>query len=167
MQEDHKVEAAIDAALALSELVRRNPKDLLQVFIFSEKVQRIPPWDILNVAMNKGSTDIRAGMRAFRKAVMREKGDKQAYLITDTEPNTEDGAYVGFERAMVGVIQEALRYRENGITLNIIMLGQRPHSREFARVLARKNLGRVLFASPGELEAVLIEDYLRAKGKVG
>ena len=28
-------------------------------------------------------------MQAFRKAVRNEGGSKQAYLITDTEPNTE------------------------------------------------------------------------------
>jgi len=163
MQSGNKMEAAIEASLALSELIRREPKDSLEVFTFAEKVKHVAPWDVVNEVMGKGSTDIRAGMRAFRISARHERGDKQAYLITDAEPNTEDGVYVGFHRAMGGVLQEALHYREDGITLNIIMLDQRSSLKEFARVLARKNLGRVLFTTPYDLGTVIIEDYLKAK----
>lgn len=166
MLSDKKVQAAIEASLALSELVGRDPKDSLKVFAFSEKVKRIPPWDIVNAVAGKGSTDMRAGLMTFRKAVMAEKGDKQAYLITDSEPNSEDGVYIGFEKAMEGVLREAMHYRENDITLNIIMLDQRPQLKEFARILAQKNLGRVIFASPHDLSAVIIEDYLMAKRRL-
>ncbi len=165
MQSDHKLEAAIGASLALSELISQEPKDSLQVFAFSEKAKHVPPWDIVNAVIGKGSTDIRAGMRAFRISARYEKGDKQAYLITDAEPNTEDGQYVGFEKAVSGVLQEALHYREDGITLNIIMLDQRPSLKEFARLLAQKNLGRVIFTVPLDLGTVIIEDYLKAKAK--
>lgn len=169
MESEQKIGAAINASLALSELIRRNPKDSLKAFVFSEEVKEIPSWDIVNSLVARGSTDIRAAMRAFRKAVINEKGDKQAYLITDSEPNTEDGTYVGFERAMGGVLQEAMRYREKGITLNIIMLDERPSLKSFARILARKNLGRVFFTSPQDLGGVIIEDYLstrKERGKV-
>ena len=126
-------------------------------------MKHVAPWDVVNEVMGKGSTDIRAGMRAFRISARHERGDKQAYLITDAEPNTEDGVYVGFQRAISGVLQEALHYRQDGITLNIIMLDQRPSLKEFARGLARKNLGRVLFTTPDDLGTVIIEDYLKAK----
>lgn len=163
MQADSKIEAAMEASLALSELMMRNPKDELRVFIFSAKVEEIRPWDIVNVTMGKGSTDIRMALSTFRKATVCSKGDKQAYLITDAEPNTLDGAYVGFEKAVAEVVQEAVRCRAAGITLNIIMLDQRPALREFARILAQKNVGRILFASPGKLGAVMVEDYLKVK----
>src|SRR4030042_1713551 len=87
MQSDNKLEAAIAASLALSELICREPKDLLKVFTFSEKVRNVPSWEIVNAVAGKGNTDIRAGMRAFRIAARLEKGDKQAYLITDADPN--------------------------------------------------------------------------------
>ncbi|MCS7280467.1 MAG: hypothetical protein NZ583_02400 [Desulfobacterota bacterium] len=158
-----KMNAAIDTSLALAELIKREPKDLLKVYLFSTCVREIPYYDILNVSFAGGSTDIRAAMRAFRKAVANEKGDKQAYLITDTEPNTEDGKYVGFSRAIGGVIQEALYYRQSGITLNIIMLDESYELKEFASILARKNLGRVFFTSPLRLGEMVIEDYLKMK----
>lgn len=163
MEGDYKIQAAINASLALSELIRRDPKDTLKVFVFSESVKEIPSWDIVNSVTSRGSTDIRAALRAFRKAVIHEKGDRQVYLITDSEPNTEEGVYVGFDRAMLGVLHEAQRYREYGITLNIIMLDQRPALKSFARTLAKKNLGRVLFATPTNLGEAIVEDYLRVK----
>jgi uncharacterized protein with von Willebrand factor type A (vWA) domain len=165
MQGGGKIEAAIDASLALAELISRQPKDSLKVCIFADRVIPIATWEIVNQVIGKGSTDIQAVMHAFRRKVIHQKGDKQAYLITDSEPNTEDGIYVGFERAMEGVLKEAQRYRECGITLNIVMLDERPPLQEFARILARKNLGRVFFTSPANLGKAIIEDYLRIRRK--
>ena len=106
-------------------------------------------WDMLNVTLAGGTTDIRAALRRFRTACMGERADKQVYLVTDTEPNCEDGKYMGFEKATLGVLREAIVYQREGITLNIIMLDNTPHLREFASVLAKRNLGRVFFASRG------------------
>lgn len=163
MRSDYKLSAAVETSLALSELIRREPKDSLKTFIFSESVKEIPPWGILNDMMSGGCTDIKAAMRAFRLAVKGEKGDKQAYLITDTEPNTEDGKYIGFDRAAAGVMEEALQYRQEGITLNIVMLDKAAPLRELASMLARSNLGRVFFTSPLKLGQVVLQDYLRVK----
>ena len=160
-----KINAAIDTALALAELIRKEPKDLLKVYLFSNRVREVPYYDILNASFCGGSTDIKGALRAFRKAVSREKGDRQAYLITDTEPNTEEGRYVGFRAAVAGVIQEALYYRQAGITLNIIMLDQTPHLKELASIVAKKNLGRAFFTSSPKLGGVVIEDYLTSKKK--
>ena len=104
-----------------------------------------------------------AALRAFRIAVRNEKGDKQAYLITDAEPTFEDGKQVEPEEAIHGVIEEALRYRQEGITLNIIMLEQSPYLKQIASTLARESLGRVFFTSPLKLGEMVIEDYLKAK----
>jgi len=163
MRRDGKLGAAIEASLALTELIGRDPKDSLKVFSFSDTVKQVPPWSIANAVAGEGSTDMRAGMRRFRTVVRQERGDKQAYLVTDSEPNSEDGRYVGFENAVGGVIREALRYRDEGITLNVIMLSQTPPLMELARQLARMNLGRVVFASPADLSAALVEDYLRGQ----
>lgn len=160
-----KINAAMDTALALAELMKQEPKDLLRVYLFSNTVSEIPYYEILNASFCGGTTDIKAALQAFRKGVSQEKGDKQAYLITDTEPNTEDGRFVGFKAAITGVVQEALYYRQAGITLNIVMLDQTPHLKELASILAKKNLGRAFFTSCANLGELVIEDYLTSKKK--
>ena len=160
-----KIHAAVDISLALSELVRRNSRDKTKLFLFSNQVREMNYWNMLNVAFAGGTTDIRSALRRFRAAAAVERAEKQVYLITDTEPNCEDGKYVGFERATLGVLQEALVYQREGITLNIIMLDNTPHLREFASILAKRNLGRVFFAEPKELGKVIMEDYLRTRKK--
>lgn len=163
MRSGYKLEAAMETALALSELIRREPKDSLKVFVFSVRVKEIPPWGIVNELLSGGFTDIRSAMRDFLKTARNEMGDRQAYLITDTEPNAEDGKYVGFERAAVGVMDEALLYRQHNVGLNIIMLDETPHLKQLASAMARKNLGRVFFTAPHRLGQLVVDDYLRAK----
>ena len=163
MRSNHKLEAAIETALALSELIAREPEDSLRIFVFSERVEEIPAWALVNDVLSSGSTDIRAALRAFRYSVRTETGDKQAYLITDTDPNTESGRFVGFEKAAAGVMEEALCYKQDGVGLNIIMIDETPHLKILASALARKNLGKVFFTSPLELGRVIVEDYLSAK----
>ena len=158
-----KIHAAMDISVGLSELMRRNSRDKMKLFLFSNQVREIPHWDVMNVSFAGGTTDIRGALKRFRTSVAHETADKQVYLITDTEPNCEDGRYVGFEKASLGVIHEAQAYQRDGITLNIIMLDNTPHLREFATLLAKRNLGRVFFAEPKELGRVIVEDYLRAK----
>ena len=162
MKDNEKINAAIETALAFSELLKVNPSDTLKVFTFSDDVEEIKPCDIVNIEC-VGWTDIKVAMKAFRKSVAGEEGDKHAYLITDSEPNYEDGERVGFEKASVGVLEEALRYRDDQITLNIIMLSWTPHLKDFASSLAKKNLGRVFFTTPYSLGEIILEDYLTNK----
>lgn len=158
-----KIFAAIRAALALAELIRKEPQDQLRIYLFSHEVREVSDYDLLNAKFYGGTTDIKSALQAFQKVAVKEKGDKQAYLITDTEPNTENGEYIGFRRAIPGVLEEARRYKEAGITLNVIMLDERPELKELAATLARRNLGRVIFTLPPQLGEVLIKDFLAFK----
>ena len=65
--------------------------------------------------------------------------------------------------AMAGVVEEAMHYRKQEISLNIVMLDNNPFLKRFASTLARKNLGRTFFTYPWKLGEVLIEDYLRSR----
>ena len=160
-----KIHAAMDISLALSEMIRRNPGDRMRLFLFSNRVRQLAYWDVLNMTFSGGTTDIRAALKRFRLSVTGEQADKQVYLITDSEPNSEDGKYIGFEKAALGVIHEATLFKKERITLNIVMLDNTPHLAEFASLLARRNLGRVFFAEPRNLGAVVMEDYLRTRKK--
>jgi len=163
MRENNKLQAAIETTLAMSELITRNSKDCLRTYTFAEKVKEVSPWGIINEVLSGGNTDIRAAMQAFRKAVTHERGDKQAYLITDAEPNTENGKSISFQEAVNGVMDEASYFRKNGIGLNIIMLDETPYLKQVASDLAQKSLGRVIFTSPQGLGKSIILDYFRVK----
>lgn len=164
MSRGGKLEAAVETALALSELIRTQYlEDRLRVFAFSEEVREVEPWELPGIAVPMGYTDIRAALRSYRRAVAFEPGNRQAHLITDSAPNFEDGEYVGFDRALAGVLSEARRYRADGIVLNIVMLDEDQRLREMAKAVARQNLGRVFFTRPGNLGEALVEDYLTYK----
>ena len=160
-----KISAAMGTALALAELIRKEPKDLLKVYLFASDVKEIPYYDVVNAVKCNQSTDITAALKAFRRGAAGESGDKQAYLITDAEANTENGRPVGFGEATQGVLREAVYYRQAGITLNIVLLDETPHLQEFASVLAKSNLGRVIFSSPQHLGEAIVRDYLASKEK--
>jgi len=161
MRDARKLSAAMETAIVLSKLIMREPENSLKVYAFSDEVKQIEPWEIVNKVISGGDTDIRSALSTFRRAIKNETGDKQVYLITDTEPNLEDGMHIGFEKAASGLIEEASRYRQDRIGLNIIMLDEGSELRELATTLAKKNLGRVFFTSPVNLGEVLVEDYLK------
>lgn len=165
MSSHRKLEAAMEVALALAELIGREPKDSLRVFVFSQIVKEVPLWAIANEVLSGGCTDILAAMRAFREAVKYEKGHKQVYLITDADPNFQEGKFIGFDKAVTGIMEEAQQYRNHNIGLNIIMLDASVHLKKLATALARKSLGRVFFTIPEKLSQLVVRDYFRIRGR--
>jgi uncharacterized protein with von Willebrand factor type A (vWA) domain len=159
-----KIDAAIETALALSELMRTNyPQDKLRIFKFSEEVKEIQPWEVIDTQVPMRCTDIRAGLRNYRITSSQEEGDKQVYLITDAEPNFENGKYVGFHQAARGLLEEASRCKQENITLNLVMLDQNSQLREFASMIAQQNVGRVVFTTSENLSEAILEDYITSK----
>lgn len=156
-----KLKAARDVCLALSELAERTGGDILKIYVFSSTVQEIPCWKILDHSFSGTITDIAAALKKFRMDTRSFHGDKQVYLITDMAPNTQDGKYVGFDRAVPGVLEEARRCSLKNITVNIIMMDERINTGDLACTLAKRNTGRVFFVKPGDLGRVVIQDYLQ------
>jgi uncharacterized protein with von Willebrand factor type A (vWA) domain len=167
MKKKGKMEAAVETALALSELMHLEfPEDRLRVYAFSEDTKMVEPYELPGVTVPQQFTDIRKSLRAFRLAVAMEPGNKQAHLITDSAPNFLDGEFVGFKKAMEALIEEVRLYRLNDILLNIVMLDDDPELREMAKRMAQVNNGRVFFADPKNLGEALVEDYLLAKKEI-
>ncbi len=164
MKKKGKMEAAVETALALYELMRIDfPEDKLRIYAFSESVKQVQPWELIRMTVPQQFTDIRAPLRTFRLSVSNEPGNKQAHLITDSAPNYLDGEFVGFSKAMDAVLEEARLFRLNDIVLNVIMLDDDPELREMAEKIARMNLGRVFFTDPKSLGEALVMDYLSSK----
>ncbi len=167
MKKKGKMEAAVETALALSELMRLEfPEDRLRVYAFSEETKMVEPYELPGVAVPQQFTDIRRPLRAFRLAVAMEPGNKQAHLITDSAPNFLDGEFVGFKKAMEAVVEEVRIYRLHDILLNVVMLDDDPELREMAKRIAQVNNGRVFFADPKNLGEALVEDYLWSKKEI-
>jgi uncharacterized protein with von Willebrand factor type A (vWA) domain len=163
MRDSGKLKAAMETAIILSRLIQRNPDNILKVYAFSDKVQPLTPWSIVNDVISGGDTDIKGALAAFRRDCRRQYGDKQAYLITDTEPNNEDGRHLSLEKAAGGLLEEAARYRQEKIGLNIIMLDEGNTLKSLASTIARHNLGRVFFTTPETMGEVVVEDYLSGR----
>ena len=164
MKRRRKMEAAVETALALYELMRIEfPEDKLRIYAFSELVKLVQPWELTGMTVPQQFTDIRAPLRTFRLSVLNEPGNKQAHLITDSAPNYLDGEFVGFSKAMDAVLEEARLFRLNDIILNVVMLDDDPELREMAEKIARMNLGRVFFTDPKSLGEALVTDYLSSK----
>jgi uncharacterized protein with von Willebrand factor type A (vWA) domain len=167
MKKKGKMEAAVETALAFSELMRLEfPEDRLRVYAFSEESKLVEPYELPGVTVPQQFTDIRRPLRAFRLAVAMEPGNKQAHLITDSSPNFLDGEFVGFKKAMEAVIEEVRLYRLHDILLNVVMLDDDPELREMAKRIAQVNNGRVFFADPKNLGEALVEDYLWSKREI-
>jgi uncharacterized protein with von Willebrand factor type A (vWA) domain len=167
MKKKGKMEAAVETALALSELMRLEfPEDKLRVYAFSEETKIVEPYELSGVTVPQQFTDIRRPLRVFRQAVAMEPGNKQAHLITDSAPNFLDGEFVGFKKAMEAVVEEVRLYRLHDILLNVVMLDDDPELREMAKRIAQVNNGRVFFTDPKNLGEALVEDYLWSKKEI-
>ena len=159
MGEDKK-STAINMCMALGRL--KKPGDVLKVFLYASDVREIKLWDIMNVSLAGGTTDMKKALNVSRNILKREKGDKQIYLITDAEPNTENGKYIGFKKAVAGVKKEAMLCKRDSITINIVMLDNNSRLKQFAGHLAHLNAGRVFFTSQSNSGDVVIRDYMNS-----
>jgi len=133
--------------------------------LYASQVRQIDLLDIMNIHLAGGTTDMKEALCVSRNTLKKENGNKQIYLITDAEPNTENGKYIGFEKAMSGVKKEAMLCKRDSITINIVMLDNNSKLQQFAGHLARINAGRVLFTSPTHSADVVIKDYM-ASGNI-
>jgi uncharacterized protein with von Willebrand factor type A (vWA) domain len=164
MKKKGKLEAAIETALALNELMKIEfPEDKLTIYAFSEDVKQVEPWELSGVKVPQKFTDICKPLRMFRERAMTEPGNKQVHLITDSAPNYLEGEFVGFSSAMRAVLDEVRKYRINDIVLNVIMLDDEPELKEMAKMIAMVNAGRVFYTDPTRLGVALVEDYLLFK----
>ncbi len=162
MRRGRKIEAAIEAALSLWEILKREPKNEVMFVAFSKEVKEVNPWELPTNLVRESFTDIAKALKFFRLRVRGKSGSKSAYLITDSEPNMVDGKIVGFEKAKWHFIEEAFRMKKENIDLNIIMLGSSYNLKNLAREIARRNLGTVVFSNPNDLAKAVIERFWRA-----
>ncbi|MGQ9468396.1 MAG: VWA domain-containing protein [Nitrososphaerales archaeon] len=146
-----KIKGAMMAALGLKELLETNYKeDALHVIAFDYKPYLISPGEITRLKAN-GSTDIGRALDLAREVLVKEDGNRNIFLITDSEPTVS--YYPGQTPVQSAFRASYLAGREN-IRMNIIMLDSNPRLRDICDEMAKIN---------GDSTVAFIDDPLNLK----
>ncbi|MGH2767902.1 MAG: hypothetical protein ACRDIF_02980, partial [Actinomycetota bacterium] len=166
-------------ALALHALIQgKYPQDHLYLIGFSDYARRLKPVDLTSSAPVErvyGTNMQHAFLLARRLLCEHPRVARQVIMVTDGEPTAhlvEDGPGSG-PRAIFSwpptpetiraTLAEAIRLTSAGITLNIFMLEDAPGLVAFTERLAKAVGGRVFHAADGELERLVLRDYVRRR----
>ncbi|MBV8083378.1 MAG: VWA domain-containing protein [Chloroflexi bacterium] len=166
-----RFEAGRRVALALDSLIRSKfPRDTLHVVAFSYFVLTLQPHMLLDSYWVEygGGTNFQEALRQARMLLGQQKSaTRQIVMITDGQPNTYSYWSGRADRggAMAETMREIVRCTRDGIVINTFMLAQEPGLTAFVRTMAKVNRGRAFFASPRQLGAYVLLDYLGNKRK--
>ncbi len=164
-----RFQAGRRVALALDTLIRTKfPRDWLRVVAFSYFVLTLEPQMLLDSYWVEygGGTNFQEALRQARLQLQRQKGGtRQIVMITDGEPNTYSywSGGDGGRGAMAETLREVARCTREGIVINTFMMAQEPTLTHFVRLMAKVNHGRAFFASPREIGAYVLLDYVSNK----
>jgi len=164
-----RFQAGRRVALALDTLIRTKfPRDWLRVVAFSYFVLTLEPQMLLDSYWVEygGGTNFQEALRQARVLLERQKGGtRQIIMITDGEPNTYSywSGGGGGRGAMAETLREVARCTREGIVINTFMMAQEPTLTHFVRLMAKVNRGRAFFASPRQIGAYVLLDYVSNK----
>ncbi len=121
-------------------------------------------------------TNIQHALRLARQTLaVQDTPNRQIILITDGLPTAHfenEQLYMLYPpdaRTELFTLREALKCREEGITLNIFLLSTWAQSSEdvrFAHDLAESTAGRVFFVAGGDLERYVVWDYVKHRRQI-
>ncbi|MFN3622066.1 MAG: hypothetical protein ACK4TI_04160, partial [Nitrososphaerales archaeon] len=132
----NKFKGGIMAALALEHLFQEEYKeDTLHILAYNEEVSLVPAGHLLKLKPF-GFTDIGCAIDAAIKMLEREEGEKNIFLITDSEPTASNKReYSPIENAF----RASYAAGKADIKLNIIMLDKKPILRTICDKIATLN----------------------------
>jgi len=132
----NKFKGGIMAALALERLFQEEYKeDALHILAYNEEVYLVPAGQLLKLKPY-GFTDIGCAIEAAVKILEKEEGEKNIFLITDSEPTASN-------RRELSPLENAFRASYMAgraeIKLNIVMLDKKPILRTICDKIAALN----------------------------
>ncbi|MEM3386433.1 MAG: hypothetical protein QXN08_01990 [Nitrososphaerales archaeon] len=132
----NKFKGGIMAALALEQLFQEEYKeDTLHILAYNEDVNLVPVGNLLKLRPY-GFTDIGCAIDAAVKILEKEEGEKNIFLITDSEPTASNRReYSPIENAF----RAAYMAGKAEVKLNIIMLDRKPILRTICDKIATLN----------------------------
>jgi len=166
-------QAAKQVAIALDGLIRTQyPKDTLNIIGFSSYARELKKKDLPYMGWDEFDpyTNIQHGLYTARKMLAKNRcNNKQILLVTDGEPtaHVENGniyfQYPPSMRTIQLTLREVKRCTQQGIVINVFMLGESQFLNAFVTQVARLNKGRVFYTSPDTLGEYMLVDYMSSK----
>jgi Ca-activated chloride channel family protein len=160
-----KIKGAIMAGLGLKELLEMNYKeDALHIIAFDYKPYLISPNEIIQLRAN-GSTDIGYALDFARKILAKEDGNKNIFLITDSEPTI---SYYPWQTPLQSALRASYLAGREGIRMNIMMLDNNLRLRDICDEMARMNGNSTVtfIDDPLNLKEFVIKSFIDHKRKL-
>jgi uncharacterized protein with von Willebrand factor type A (vWA) domain len=167
---EDRMTPAREVALALFELITtRFRKDSLDLVLFGDDAELVPPKRIPYITAGPFHTNTKAGLQLAQEILhARRNVNKQIFMITDGKPSAlwRDGRLYknpfGLDEEIRNrTLDEALRCRKSGISVTTFMVAQDPILVEFVDEFTRLCRGKAYFTGTEGLGTALFVDYMR------
>ena len=172
MEENHRLEAAKRAVLALTRALKReNPKNKVDIVSVSTRAKPVTLREVMEV-QPRGFTNLAEAFSVAKSLFHSSRSDRHLlFLITDGLPEAytpPGGKPVAgdMEKAMEMTLSEVRGLnRFSDLSFNIFLL--EPGDEKYvnaARKIAKEGFGKVVVADPGELARKMLGSY-RSEGR--
>lgn len=171
---EDRITPAKKVAMALSELImRKYPKDFLDVIVFGNDAWQIQVKDLPYLKVGPYHTNTVAGLELAMDLLRRRKThNKQIFMITDGKPTClkEGGRYYknsfGLDRKIINkTLNLAAQARRLKIPITTFMIAKDNWLVEFVQEFTQVNNGRAFYTSLQGLGEYIFEDYIRNRRK--
>jgi Ca-activated chloride channel family protein len=171
---EDRITPAKKVAMALSELImRKYPKDFLDVIVFGNDAWQIKIKDLPYLQVGPYHTNTVAGLELAMDILRRRKTqNKQIFMITDGKPTCiKEGARYyknsfGLDRKILNkTLNLAAQCRRLKIPITTFMIAKDSWLVEFVQEFTKVNNGRAFYTSLQGLGEYIFEDYIRNRKK--
>lgn len=167
---EDRITPAKKVAMALSELImRKYPKDFLDVIVFGNDAWQIQVKDLPYLKVGPYHTNTVAGLELAMDLLRRRKTqNKQIFMITDGKPTClkEGDRYYknsfGLDKKILNkTLNLAAQARRIKIPITTFMIAQDNWLVEFVQEFTQVNNGRAFYTSLQGLGEYIFEDYIK------
>jgi Ca-activated chloride channel family protein len=171
---EDRITPAKKVAMALSELImRKYPKDTLDVIVFGNDAWQIEVKDLPYLQVGPYHTNTVAGLELAMDILRRRKTtNKQIFMITDGKPTCiKEGARYyknswGLDRKILNkTLNLAAACRRLKIPITTFMIARDNWLVQFVQEFTQVNNGRAFYTSLKGLGEYIFEDYIRNRRK--
>ncbi|MDG1262265.1 MAG: hypothetical protein P8H59_01390 [Flavobacteriales bacterium] len=165
---EDRITPAKKVAMALSELImRKYPKDTLDIVVFGDDAWEIQIKDLPYLSVGPFHTNTVAGLERAMDILRRKKSaNKQIFMITDGKPSCliENGEYYknsfGLDPYIVGkCLNLARQCRKLKVPITTFMIATDPYLQQFIEDFTEANNGRAFFTGLQGLGDTMFSDF--------